>query len=291
MPPLETLLSEKRSSLTKVQEKAMEYIIENKDEALFLTASRLAQKSGVSEATVVRLAQVLGFHGYPEMQRMLRREFQDRLARAEHMKGSIEQTHDEGDILAKVFQQDIQNLSQTLREVSVETFRHAVRKMTTAPRVYIVGLHQAYAPALVLSNYLSLIRDRVHLLEPGHGDMWDSLYRLSSGDLVLGISLSRYTRLTVESLAYAREQGAEVGVITDSPLSPLAKHANWVFSVKCRLDAYVTSFTSTMSLINALLTAVGARNPLKTREDLARREMMWTAKGIYTPPLSSKNHG
>jgi len=290
MPPLETLLSENKPSLTKVQEKAMEYIIENNEEALFLTASRLAQKAGVSEATVVRLAQALGFHGYPEMQRMLRKEFQERFAKAERLKGTIQQIDDEGDILAKIFQQEIQNLSQTLKEISVETFRHAVRKTTTARRVYIVGLHQAYAPALVLSTYLSLIRDRVHLLEPGHGDMWDSLYGLSSDDLVLGISLSRYTRLTVESLAYAREQGAEVGVITDSPLSPLAKHANWVLSVKCRLDSYVASFTSSMSLVNALLTAMSARNPQKTLEDLARREMMWAAKGIYIPPWSSKNH-
>jgi len=121
--------------------------------------------------------------------------------------------------------------------------------------------------------------------------MWDNLYGLTSDDLVLGISVSRYTRLTVESLAYACEQGAEVGVITDSPLSPLAKHANWILSVKCRLDSYVASFTSTMSLVNALLTAMSARNPPKTREDLARRDRMWTAKGIYTPPVANKNHG
>lgn len=290
MSPLEAILAQKRPSLTKVQEKAMEYIIENKEETLFLTASRLAQKAGVSEATVVRLAQALGFHGFPEMQRMLRKEFQDRLATDERLIGSVRQVRDEGDILVRVFQEDIQNLSQTLREISEETFRHAVRRLTTARRVYIVGLHQAYAPALVLSNYLSLIRDRVHLLEPGHGDMWDSLYGLSSDDLVLGISVSRYTRLTVESLAYACEQGAEVGVITDSPLSPLAKHANWVLSVKCRLDSYVASFTSTMSLVNALLTAMSARDPQKILDALARRERMWTAKGIYTPPLSGKNH-
>lgn len=290
MPPIETLLSEKRPSLTKVQEKAMEYIIENKDEALFLTASRLAQKARVSEATVVRLAQALGFHGFPEMQRMLRDEFRDRLATDERLKRSVQQVHDEGDILVKVFQEDIRNLSQTLRDISVETFRHAVRRMTNARRLYIVGLHQAYAPALVLSNYLSLIRERVHLLEPGHGDMWDSLYGVSSEDLVFGISVSRYTRLTVESLAYACEQGAEVGVITDSPLSPLAKHANWVLSVKCRLDSYVASFTSTMSLVNALLTAMSARDPQKTLDALARREMMWTAKGIYSLPLQGKNH-
>ena len=287
MPLLETLLTEKKPSLTKVQEKAMEYIIENNEEVLFLTASRLAQKARVSEATVVRLAQVLGFHGYPEMQRMLRKEFQERLAKAEHPKVPIQQVHDEGDILAKVFQQDIQNISKTLREISVETFRYAVKKTMTARKVYIIGLHQAYAPALMLSTYLSLIRNRVHLLEPGHGDMWDNLYGLTSD----GISVSRYTRLTVESLAYACEQGAEVGVITDSPLSPLAKHANWILSVKCRLDSYVASFTSTMSLVNALLTAMSARNPPKTREDLARRDRMWTAKGIYTPPVANKNHG
>ncbi len=291
MTVFDSLLAEKKPSLTRVQEKALKYLIENQEEVIFLTASRLARRAGVSEATVVRLAQTLGFNGYPEMQRMLRNDFRDRLASDGRLEESVQQVHDEKDILTKVFQEDIHNLTRTLRELSVETFRHAVKKTAGAVQVYVVGLHQAYAPALVLTTYLSLIRDKVHLLEPGHDDIWNKLYGLTPDDLVLGISLSQYTRLTVESLAYAHEQGAEIGVITDSPLSPLAKQADWVLSVRCRLDSYVASFTATLSLVNALLTAISVQNPAKTLEALKRREAMWTAKGIYTPPLSGKGPG
>lgn len=289
MAPLESLLADKKPSLTKIQERAMAYIMDNQNEAVFLTASRLARKAGVSEATVVRLAQTLGFNGYPEMQRMLRKEFQDRLGSVERLDDTVKQVRDERDLLVKVFQKDIQNLSQTLSEISTETFSQAVKKTAGARKVYIVGLHQSYAPALVLADTLSLIRDGIHLLEPGHGDIRDDLDGLTPEDLVVGISISRYSRSTFDALAYAREQHADVGIITDSPLSPLVRHANWVLSVKCQLDSFAASFTAAICLVNALLTAIGMKDTKKTLERLARREAIWKKKRVFVPPLSGKN--
>ncbi|MBN2124070.1 MAG: MurR/RpiR family transcriptional regulator [Deltaproteobacteria bacterium] len=285
MLDFEILLSEKRPPLTKIQEKALTYIMDNYEEAIFLTASRLAQRAGVSEATMVRLAQALGFNGFPSMQRTLRREFQDRLSTVSRLEKTVKRARDEGDILVKVFQEDLRNLSQSLRDLSEDTFRHAVKEMAGAARVYVIGLNQAHAPALVLANYLSLIKKGVHLLEPGYGDIWSRIYDLASDDLVIGISISRYTRLTVDVLAYARARGSKVGAISDSLLSPLARHADWVLPVRCRLDSYICSFTAVMSLVNALITAMSVQNPRETLKALKDREALWMSKGVYVSPL------
>ena len=61
--PFQELLVDNRVRLTPSQRRIMQYIVDNYEEAIFLTASQLAQNVGVSEATVVRLAQALGFDG------------------------------------------------------------------------------------------------------------------------------------------------------------------------------------------------------------------------------------
>lgn len=276
-----SLLSEKKVHLTAAQQRAMKYIIDNYEDAIFLTASGLAQQAGVSEATIVRLAQVLGFDGYPAMQRMLREDLQYRLSTVTRLEQTVKNVRDEGDILVKVMQEDIQNLSLTLRNLPIETFRQAVAEMGEARRIFVVGLKSSHGPALVLARYLSFLKEETYLLEPGYGDVWDTLYEVGSEDLVIGISIPRYTRLTVEILEYAHKRGARIGVITDSILSPLANHANWVLPVQCRLDSFIESFTAVVSIVNALLTALSVQNPEETLKKLEKREELWKTKKIY----------
>ena len=279
--PLDLLLSEKRNHLTATQQRAIKYITENYEDAVFLTASSLSRRIGVSEATMVRLAQALGFHGFRGMQRMLRENFQNRLSTDARLEQTVKHAKTDEDILVKVVQEDIRNLTQTLESLSIETFHQAVTEMATARKIFVVGLKGSHSTAIVLARYLSFLREEICLLKPGYGDIWDSLHEVGKEDLVVGISFPRYTRLTVEALAYANAQGARVGAITDSLFSPLADHAHWVLPVKHQLDSFIESYTAVMSLINALLTALSIRNPRETLKALKKRETLWKGKNIY----------
>jgi len=260
----------------------MHYIIEHYEEAIFLTASQLAENVGVSEATVVRLAQALGFDGYPGMQRKFRQGLQDRLSTVTRLEHTVDHVRQTGDIVVKVLQEDIHNLSQTLRNLSLDIFERAVADLSSAKRIFVVGLRGAHAPALTLSTYLRFLGKQAHLLVPGHGEMWDILQGLGRSDLVVGISFPRYTQVTLEVLEHARKKRARVGAITDSPLSPLARHAHWVLTAHCQLDSFIESFTAATSLVNALLTAMSIQSPGKTLRILREREALWEEKGVYT---------
>lgn len=284
--PFQELLVENKIRLTPAQRRIMQYIIEHYEEAIFLTASQLAQKVGVSEATVVRLAQALGFQGYPGMQRKFRQGLQDRLSTVTRLEHTVDHVRQTGDIVLRVLQEDIHNLSQTLRNLSLDTFERAVTDMQSAERVFVVGLRGAHAPALTLATYLRFLGKQAHLLVPGHGEMWDILQGLGSPDLVVGISFPRYTQTTVEVLQHSRKKRARVGAITDSPLSPLARYANWVLTAHCQLDSFIESFTAATSLINALLTAMSIQDPGKTLRILREREALWEEKGVYITNLT-----
>ena len=279
--PFQELLVDNRVRLTPAQRRIMQYIVDNYEEAIFLTASQLARRVGVSEATVVRLAQALGFDGYPGMQKKFRKGLQDRLSTVTRLEHTVDHVRQMGDVVVKVLQEDIQNLSQTLRELPLEIFERAVSDMQSATRIFVIGLRGAHAPALTLATYLRFLGKQTHLLVPGHGEMWDILQGLDSSDLVVGISFPRYTQVTLEVLEHARKKRARVGAITDSPLSPLARHAHWVLTAHCQLDSFIESFTAATSLVNALLTAMSIQSPGKTLRILREREALWEEKGVY----------
>ncbi len=284
---ISTLIPEKQSKLTTGQKRALQYILENTEESVFLTATKLSKKAGVGEATVVRLAQVLGFQGYSDMQRHLRAEFQDRLSTVTRLEKSIKDVHNEGDLLKKIIQQDIRNLTRTLHDISPETFQKAVKDITESRTIYVAGLRGSHAPAIILGLYLNFLKKDARLLIPGYGDVWNVLFGLGPDDLVIGISFPRYTRLTVEILEYAHNHGAKVGAITDSLVSPLAEYADWVLPVYSRMDSFIESFTASISIANALLTAVSIRNLDQTLQILREKEDLWKEKNIYISPASS----
>jgi len=279
--PFQELLVDNRVRLTPSQRRIMHYIVDNYEEAIFLTASQLAHSVGVSEATVVRLAQALGFDGYPGMQSKFREGLQNRLSTVTRLEHTVDHVRQVGDVLVKVLQEDIQNLSQTLRNLPIEVFEQAVTDIEKAKRIFVVGLRGAHAPALTLATYLRFLGKQAQLLMPGHGELWDILQGLEKTDLVIGISLPRYTSVTVEILEHARSQRTRVGAITDSPLSPLARHAHWVLTAKCQLDSFIESFTAVTSLVNALLTAISIQKPGKTLRILREREALWEEKKVY----------
>lgn len=286
--PFQELLVDNRVRLTPAQRRIMQYIVDNYEEAIFLTASQLARRVGVSEATVVRLAQALGFDGYPGMQRKFRQGLQDRLSTVTRLEHTVDHVRQTGDVVVKVLQEDIHNLSQTLRNLSLDIFERAVADLQSAERIFVVGLRGAHAPALTLATYLRFLGKQAQLLVPGHGEMWDILQGLGRSDLVVGISFPRYTQITLEVLQHSRKKRARVGAITDSPLSPLASYAHWVLTAHCQLDSFIESFTAATSLINALLTAMSIQDPGKTLRILRQREALWEEKGVYATNPSKR---
>jgi DNA-binding MurR/RpiR family transcriptional regulator len=276
----ESILRRKNRKLTRAQERILAYIFDNFDEAVFLNASKIAKKAEVSESSVVRLAQTLEFDGYPAMQRELQRHYYYRLSTVNRLVKTEKVMSDE-DVFVKVIQEDIHNLTETLKSISKETFNQAVSDIWSARRVFILGVKEAHAPALVLANSLKRFLKDINLLVPRYGDVWDDVSDIENEDLVIGISFPRYARLTVEILKYADERGSRVGAITDSLVSPLAAYADWVLPAKCKMESFFITFTSTMSVINSLITALSLKNTKNTMRKMEELELLWKEKRIY----------
>jgi DNA-binding MurR/RpiR family transcriptional regulator len=275
------LLNSKAESLTPSQKKLLNYILANDEEAVFLNVQDLANRVKISVATVVRLAKALGYAGFPEFQQELRNLFRDKLTTVSRLQKAAQKETSEENVLVKVFQQDIENITETMKQVSVDDFRQFVKALNSAKRIVIIGLRSAHSLAVLMGVALEFLQRDVWIITPGIGDMWDRLLGLRKDDVVVGICFPRYTKETVEVLRFAHENGINTLAITDSPISPLAKYAQCVLPARCKMDSFIESFTAAMSLINAIVTAAGVYRKDATMNSLNKLEKFWKNRRIY----------
>lgn len=268
------------SKLSKGQKLIAQFIIDNYDKAAFMTASKLGTKVGVSESTVVRFANALGFDGYPELQRALQEIIKTKLTTVQRVEMSNEYTN-EGALLKKVLKSDMENIRSTLENMDYELFQAVVDQIFKADKIYIVGLRSSTALADYFGFYLNLILDNVKVVSYGISDIFEQMLRISKNDLVIGISYPRYSNRTIEVIKYAREEGAPIISITDSLLSPIASLSDYCLTAKSNMVSFVDSLVAPLSLINALIVAVGMREKDEIRGYFKKLENIWYKYNIY----------
>ena len=135
--------------LSKGHRLIAQYIVEHYDKAVFMTASRLGESGGVSESTVVRFAAVLGYEGYPQLQRALQELVSHRLTAVQRFEMSSE--IDPNAVLRTVLKSDMQNIRATVEELDNHAFEEGVQGILKAKEHYVIGLRSA-APLAQLST-------------------------------------------------------------------------------------------------------------------------------------------
>lgn len=272
---LDQLVRKKAALLTKSERKLLDYVLTHDEESVFLNIKKLAERVNVSEATVVRFSRALGFKGFPEFQRELRLLFRKKLTSTSRLQKTIANGADEGEILIKVLQTDINNIAETLKEVSAQDFAQFIELMDSAERIVIVGLRSSYSLAFFLGIALEFLQKNVWIVQPGVGNMWDRLIGLKRSDLLIGISFPRYTKLAIEVMHYAKSRNVKTLAITDSHISPLAQYADHILVAHYKMNSFIESLTAPLSLINAIITGLAVHNKQKTMKSLKELEQVW----------------
>lgn len=274
-------IQDRMGSLSKGHRLIASYILEHYDKAAFMTAAKLGATVGVSESTVVRFASEIGYDGYPMLQRALQEMIRNKLTSVQRIQLANEQM-DLNDVLDTVLNQDIDRIRRTLDETSREDFRRAVEAIVGAHTIYIIGAKSASTLANFLAFYFNIIFEQVRLVAvSSSSEMYEQLIRLSGRDVLIGISFPRYSKRTVEASRYARDNGATVIAITDSMESPLAEAADCTLLARSDMASFVDSLVAPLSLVNALIAAIGIRMNDQVCQTFGRLENIWEEYNVY----------
>ncbi|MEG0272684.1 MAG: MurR/RpiR family transcriptional regulator [Hydrogenoanaerobacterium sp.] len=276
-----SLISSSMSNFSKGQKAIANFIINHYDKAAFMTASKLGITVGISESTVVRFATKIGYEGYPQLQRALQELIRNRLTAVQRMEVTNDQIGG-SDVLAKVLSSDIENIRRTLDEASTKSFTATVDALCSAHTIYILGIRSASSLAHFLYFYLNHIFDDVRVINTNSSsEMFEQILRIKKGDVFVGITFPRYSQRTFNGAKFASDNGAKVIAITDSEEAPISAISDTLLLARSDMASFVDSLVAPLSLINALIVAVGLRKKNEISTTFSRLEKIWDVYNVY----------
>ena len=203
-----SIIQSRYPKMSKGQKLIAQYIIKNYDKVAFMTASKLGDTVGVSESTVVRFANALGYSGYPKLQDALQELIKNKLTTVQRVKMSNEDYSDDTAILSKVLKSDIDNIRGTLDEIDPKAFKNASEEILKARKIYVLGMRSSHVIAQYLGFYLDLILDNVQVLRMDVGDVFEQIVRINKEDVVIAFSFPRYSKKSYQVVDYAKNKEA-----------------------------------------------------------------------------------
>lgn len=289
MNDLITKIQSELPSFSKGQKQIARFILEHYDKAASMTASRLGVTVGVSESTVVRFATELGYDGYPHLQRALQEMIRNKLTSVQRMEVAGDRMGGR-DVLQTVLHADTDMIRVTLDEINRDAFQGAVDALMGAKRIYILGVRSSSALASFLGFYFNLLFENVTLVHTNSvSEIFEQVLRIGPGDVLFGISFPRYSKRTLSAMKYARDRGARVIALTDSQLSPLARVADHVLLARSDMASFVDSLVAPLSVINALIVAVGMSRRDEIKQTFNKLERIWEEYDVYEKPEDDIN--
>ena len=275
------IIEKNMHGFSKGQKRIAAYILENYDKAAFMTASKLGRLVGVSESTVVRFASELGYDGYPSMQRALQEMIRSRLTSTQRIKAAGER-YEHQDVLGAVLQSDIEKLREVVNTASRNDFSAVVDRIQNARHIYILGARSSTFVAGYLHFYMHLLFEKVTLVQTSAaGEIFEQLFRIGEGDVVIAVSFPRYSKVTMSAVQFAKDRGATIVAVTDNELSPLYPLSEAALFAPCEMISFVDSMVAPLSLMNALLVEWASRMGTDVSATFGQLEDIWNEYGVF----------
>jgi len=279
-PNLIRRITENQASLRKSEAKVADYVLANASEVIKMRIVDLASRSEVSEPTVIRFCKAIGFDGFQSFKLQLAQQLG---LGSVFTQFAVADNDTVADLINKVFDTTVGSLITAREEINSEVLEQAITTISNARRVEFYGFGASGSVAADAQHkFFRLQLSSAAYTDPHIQRM--SAISLGPEDVVVAISQSGETQALLESVALAREAGANV--------IGLAPH-NTSLSRVCNLAIYVNmeedlkSFTPVSSriahlvVIDVLATGVARHRKPLLKEHLKRLEK--SQKALRTP--------
>lgn len=243
-------------SLPKAAKKVADVLLQDSAPLTTKSASEIGRIAGVSETTVIRFCYALDYSGYTELQKEAREHFYNQRSSLHEYEVSKKDLDETQPLYAAVMEKDRVHIERTIQQINENTFARAIERLNNAEKILVNGLRSSFSLAHWFSFSLGLIKGNTSLYQPGIDDVLLRVGELSKTSVLVTISFHRYTKESIMFAKAAKEQGAYIIGITDSPLAPISKYADLLFPVQLPVKSTLDAAPAVISLLNALVAGV-----------------------------------
>lgn len=260
MDGLISRIEQRYKTLTKRQKKAADYVRAHLSELPFETLEKAAAKMEVSTATVVRMAQALGYDGFTALQKDLICEIKGNVGLPERLKKAGMEPGI-ADALKDWFEQEIECVRETAQQIDSTAIERVLSMIDGARGVYVLGLRTCFAPAFLAASALGQVRRNVHLIQGISSTYLENIVSAGIGDVCLVIAYPRYLRETQRLMRELKRYGVQVILFTEPTYSKITLLADVVVYTAPAPHGLKGSFAPLVCLLNYLVEQIIRRNP------------------------------
>lgn len=268
------IISDNYKNLTKSEKRIANYLRKNQEEAAFLSAGEIADRLGLSEATLVRFARTLGFSSYPAMRAVLQENFRRRVTHSARLRGRLEDLRQGGDIFERLVVSEMDYLTQALETVDRQALQKSVELMHTCNRLFVFGAGPSVSLVELIQIRLGRFGRQVIPLTTAGREILEPLLLMTDHDLLFMISFFDVTPTQQMVLDYANEIQCPIIILTDTLGSIIGDKANVVLVARRGPMAEFHSLVVPMTIINTLLLAYANEDRDQVMANLDKLDQM-----------------
>lgn len=268
------IISERYNQLTKSEKRIANYLRKNQEESAFLAAGEIADRLGLSEATLVRFARNLGFNSYPSMRTVLQDNFRRRVTHSARLRSRLDDLREAGDIFDRLVVSEIDYMTQSLETVDRQALHQAVDMLRSRKRIFVFGVGPSISLVDLIDIRLGRFGWQVIPLTTAGREILEPLIRMTDQDLLFVICFFDISGTLKLILDYANEIHCPVIMLTDTLGSLVGDQADVVLSAKRGPVSEFHSLVVPMTIINTLLLAVAQEERTQVMENLDKLDQM-----------------
>lgn len=246
-------------------------LVGNPGKASYSTAAELSELATVSVSSVTRLAQRLGFEGWPDLQREIRARYLAHLSLLE-----VADAHGGSDTPFQTsIRKDTAALATALRDVDEPQIGRVAGLLAAAANIYVTaqGSFSAVGQSMVHNIRIAGYPARDLLDNPV--SMSNIVAQIGANDVLIVCSYWRLYHAAVIAASAAHARGAKVIVIADNISPALYKSSDEVILVTAESNSFFPSLTAAMSVQQGIVATLARLDSERTRKNLVAVENSW----------------
>ena len=256
------VIKEKYGEIFAAEKKVADFVLQNPQKTVDSNVSEIAQQSGVSDATVVRMCHHIGYTGYYQFRITLARD----LGKKQYEGIVIPKS---SGAIEKLFHDYAEKLIAIGRRIDAETMWNCVNLLKICNVAHIIAIGNTCS----VSKYMGFRLGRLGIrstFEASAEFFMNHINLAEPGDIVIAISKSGTSKPVVLGMELAREKGLKNIAITDHVESPVSELADYVLlsSGEDEPFNYYKDYaqTNVMATIDALLNFVTNEEWIKMKQ-------------------------
>src|SRR5699024_8536951 len=224
-------MESKQAGFSKGLRKIANYFYRNPHVFAMNSARHAGKEIGVSETTIIRFANELGYSGYSAFQNDVQQNLYNKSSLSVFL-DSKKIDNSSKEPIKSLIMRDVAIVGQIMDQIEESLLERIVDSLLNADQIVTVGMQSSYAFASWFAFALDIVRGNAKMFQLGIDNPLLRIDELSHESVLFAFSFHRYATHTIEIAKLAKENNIQVIAFTDSPIAPISGYTDILFPVQ-----------------------------------------------------------